>query len=168
LESEGRVRMDNGETVPVEVVERWKQLLIWRLEAAKVGPKSDHQVEFRRAGWWFSDDALGVEWLLAFLKSLLATVNLIEPEHVVLEFLERAVRVRAAESVACLGVIVDRKPEAVGFYAWRTSAETILRAALDSSDVTGRTAADSLVNRLLSGGHLHFRALLDGPGPAAG
>ncbi|MBL8861729.1 MAG: hypothetical protein JNK02_06920 [Planctomycetes bacterium] len=167
LESEGRVRMDNGETVPVEVVGRWKQLLTWRLEAARVGPKSDHQVEWRRAGWWFSDDALGVEWLLSFLGSLLATVKVVEPEHVVLKFLERAVRVRAAEAVACLGTIVDRKPDAVGYYAWRTSAEAILRAALDRGDTAARAAATGLVNRLVSRGHLHFRALLDGPGPTA-
>ena len=168
LESEGRVRMDGEETVPVEVVDRWKQFLTWRLEAARVGPKGDHQVELRRAGWWFSDDALGVEWLLSFLGSLLATINVVEPEHVVLKFLERAVRVRATEAVACLGTIVDRKPEAVGYYAWRTSAEAILRAALDSSDTAARAAAAGLVNRLVSRGHLQLRALLDGPGPAAG
>ena len=98
------------------------------------------------------------------LRQLEATVSIsgrTEIDHLVVERLASLAGEYPADTVRCLGLMVDGAENEWRIHHWSSNLESILAAALRSGNDEATQAARTLINRLGSRGFMQFASLLD-------
>jgi len=143
------------------VLNRLQALWQSRVEAAK---QATDVITFREElthfGWWFSSLRFDPAWSFAQLRTVLNLVKSIEPEFKVAEALETLAPKFPFECVeaAHLMALADRKGWEV--YASEKNFKAIITTAIMSGDIAAKTAADDLIQYLVTRGQFSYRALL--------
>jgi hypothetical protein len=148
-------------TVPPEIMERFKALWKQRLAVAKnATDKKADITELLAFGWWFAGNKLDDDWAISHLYEVLKLIGKVEVDHLVVRRLARMVEQKPREVVECLSLMVDGAKEPYEIVGWDKDAKAILSSALKSSDVKAKDNAIALINRLDARGHSGFRELL--------
>ena len=151
---------ENGE-IPREVPRRLQELWESRIKAAQQSESpGSHTEELAEFGWWFSSGKFEAEWAINRLEETLRIARKAEPEHLVMEQLEKVAAQFPAAAVRCLALLVEGDKQ-----GWRTlyrdqTVRNILKAGLNSADEEARKEARELINRLAARGFTRFQDLL--------
>jgi hypothetical protein len=148
-------------TIPVEVLDRLRELWSWKKNVAqKAESASDYTMELGSFGWWFASKRFDDDWALTQLKDALIIGAQIEPDHRVLEHMVTISNSRPYITIECLRLIIGSDKEGWNIHGWREQAKEIIQNALQSTDVATREAATTLIHYLRAKGLLHYRDLL--------
>ena len=153
--------LHNNDEVPLPVLDRLKALFEERVEVVRRGTSSKTPAsELVPFGWWFASGKFEVVWALGQLRNVLTISGWAEPHKRVIERLAEVASQWPAESVECLGLLVDGDKDGWHTRMWDPQTRDILSSAFESSDPTGRQRAEDLVHRLGSLGYFQYRDLL--------
>lgn len=151
---------ENGE-IPDAVIRRLKQLWEHRIRAAQQSesPEANGE-ELAEFGWWFGSGKFEAEWAINRLEETLQIARKAEPEHLVMEQLEKVAVQFPRATIRCFASLVEGDKQ-----GWRTlyrdqTVRDILKAGLESADEGAQKAARVLINRLAARGFTRFQGLL--------
>lgn len=159
----GRSLHSTQGAVASEVLQRLQRLWASRLQAVRAaGPSSREKEELTAFGWWFASKKFDEVWATEQLLQVLKIAGAIDPAHLVVERLAELSKSMPAKAVECLAMIFEGDKEGWGVLVWREHARKILAEAIQSADLSARSAAVALVNRFGARGYPEFRDLLPG------
>ena len=144
-----------GESLAPEIALRLQDLWGWRFRDPNISKD-----ELRQFGLWFGSGRLEREWSMQVLEDILDNGVLPEFDHMVLKRLASFVEDYTAPVVRCLDHMVQLAPEGWSLHAWRTEAEIILKAGMESTDHNVRNTSERIINFLVESGIPNFRYLL--------
>jgi hypothetical protein len=160
---EGRRFYQAQETVPSEILDRFKTLWERRIAVAQIAtPSTPHTAELAAFGWWFASAKFDAAWAMSQLAEVLRLVDKVDADRQVVERLAVLAADMPQQAVECLRLIVEGDKEGLRILSWRQHAWTILATARNSDNAETREAATTLVHRLGARGYLEFRDLLKG------
>lgn len=142
---------------PSVVLERARSLWEERLAKARTAPES-FRPELEAFGWWFCSRQIEENWAM---KNLLETLKLwgrTEAEDQVMERLAAGSDESIAVAVSCAELMVSAAEDRWVVQSWSSELTALLRRALASE--SAKVGASEFINRLVSLGHLEFRALV--------
>jgi hypothetical protein len=143
------------------VLNRHRALWESRVEAAQhASDVMKFREELSHFGWWFSSRRFAPAWSFAQLRTVLNLVKRIDPAFKVAEALEALAPEFPMECVqmAHLMALTDRKGWEV--LASEEHLKAIITAAIASGNLAAKTAADDLIQYLVTRGQFSYRALL--------
>jgi hypothetical protein len=149
------------ELVPA-VDQKLRALFEQRLGIAVAQPDS-HATELRGFPWWFSADALDLDWRFAQLKRVLAVSPVLEGDFLIMEELMRHVDERPLEVLDCVDLLLRTENPWALVIGSRARFEAIFSKTVGSDDASVRDRATTMVHFLGSLGHSEFRRLLPRP-----
>lgn len=155
----GRTLEAEKESIPSEIIERFKILWNKRLSVARSSPVS-HVVELSAFGLWFASAKFDDRWSMNQLVEVLKLTKKAEPDHMIIERLTEVCKVMPGQSVECLRLMAEGDKEGWEIYGWRGQARKILAIALQSSDPDLKATAENVVDYFGRRGYLEFRSLL--------
>ena len=94
------------------------------------------------------------------LRQILARAKWVEPDRNVIDWLAASASELPAETVECLGLMMEGDEQGWHTRMWDEQSRNILSTALSSSNASGRQMAEELVHRLGSRGYLQYRDLV--------
>jgi hypothetical protein len=154
--------LNKGEgEIPPEVLRRLQRLWESRVKAAQQSESPiANAEELAEFGWWFGSGKFEAEWAINRLEETLQIARKAEPEHLVMEQLEKIAGQYPRAAVRCFALLVEGDKQ-----GWRTlyrdqNVRNILKAGLDSNGEEAQRAARELINRLAARGFTRFRDLL--------
>lgn len=153
----GRSLYKTQTDIPPLVLQRLKILWENRLKAVTQSLDPNFYSELIPFGWWFVCAKFDDEWAIVQLSTAVEKTGKIEPDHMVVERLAKIVTQMPEEVMRCFELIVTHDSSDWGIYGWRDPAKDILRQALKTE---AASRAQSIINYLVSKGHLEFRELL--------
>jgi MoxR-like ATPase len=119
--------------------------------------RSNELAEF---GWWFISDQVDQAWAIANLKRVLEITERVEPDHEVVEKLEKLAEAMPRDVVECVDLMIRGARETWQIYSISRAARSILEAAVKSEDAETRRVVEDTINRLLARGLFEYRDLL--------
>jgi hypothetical protein len=122
---------------------------------------ASHSRELAAFGWWTRISSLALDWRVAQVATVLDLTGTIQPDFIVLEFLEEAVAQHPLEAVRCVAAIARSQFERGGFTMWSDEAKGILSTALKSGNAAAAKEAREVVNMLVARGYVGYAELLD-------
>ena len=160
IEFVGRALKQTDEEVPIEILERLKQLWQERLALAKrAAQPSGVEKELAAFGWWFASEKVDVDWAIVQLSESLRFAHKTEPAHRVIEHLAKTAYIRPRESVECLRMIAEGDREGWNLYGSLDHVRRILEVALRHPSAADE--AKRVIHYLGSRGFLEFQDLLE-------
>jgi hypothetical protein len=130
-----------------------------RLAIASAQPDT-HATELRGFPWWFSADALDLDWRFTQLKRVLAVSPMLEGDFLVMEELVRHAEQRPAEVLECVELLLRTENPWHLVVGSRARFEAILSMSVSSEKTDVREKAVALIHRLGSLGHSDLRRII--------
>ena len=153
--------LHNNPDVPVAVLGRLMALCEGRLGIISQQPTDDAAIaELVPFGWWITSNKFDAVWAMGQLRQILAMAKWVEPDRNVIDWLAASASELPAETVECLGLMMEGDEQGLHIRMWDDQSRNILSTALSSNNVTGRETAEELVHRLGSRGYLQYRDLV--------
>jgi hypothetical protein len=116
-------------------------------------------MELRGFAWWFSAQAMDVDWRFAQLRHLLTHHATLDGEFLVMDELVRHVEKRPLEVLECVDLLLRAPNTWALVIGSRARFESILSQTGSSADQSIREKALAIIHRLGSLGHADFRHL---------
>lgn len=160
MEYIGRSLVNAPDTIAPEILQRLRALWEERLADAQQNNFRVHRDEIAKFGWWFASRKFDDEWSLHQLLTILDATRSIDPDFKVSEALETLAPRFPHETVRCVTRIVEGDTNNWHTYGNRDHFKEVLRAALVSTDVDTKRAAERLIDLLVGRGHFEFRELI--------
>lgn len=151
--------LPSDETIAGDVQARLGR--IWErniASAAAVGAGSKKVLE--PFGWWLSSGKLDLTWSLQQAEHVIAAGATLEPDHVVVEYLETIAKERPLEVARILAGLVENIENEWSVHGWRDHAMAALRTVMASDNLAAVAQGRVAINRLVARGHTRYRALL--------
>jgi hypothetical protein len=150
-----------GDDAPPEAYERLRNLIVRRLEAAKLARSPEaFSRELSNFGYWFVSGKFEERWALDTLLSVLLLNKKTEAEIAVVKRLAEICPQYPVECVSCLRSMIEGDRERWLLVGVEDDARRLLRLALDSNRPEAALPARRLVEDLIARGHFGFRTLL--------
>lgn len=144
--------------------QRLQDLRQWRMSSVLEQNATEHQRELAAFGWWYGSGQFDTLWALTHLRTVLTlTGGRIQGAHLVLERLAETPSEALGEALGCLIQLVNS--DQFGEYAdvWDSQIGAVFTAVQARGNTETRAQAIQLINRLVSRGHVSFRAYLPAP-----
>lgn len=154
----GRSLMNTEEDVPPEPLARLRSLWEWWRQEG--GTRRLLGKEIEAFGWWFASGRFEQGWAEAQANWVLSNGSVLEPDHVVIERLEKMVNRNPLAAVRILDGIWENLRDQWTFHGWRDECRNILQEVLASESDEAKQVARALINKIAARGHLDFRSLL--------
>lgn len=156
----GRSLFDTEEDLPGDVAGRLRQLWERILTDANLAESGNRSV-LEPFAWWLASGRLDLDWSIKQGLAVLGTGAVLEPDHLVVEYLEELAKQRPLESAQLLSGICDNiSPGSWSIHGWRDHAMTALRVVLDSGNAEAVKQGRAVVNKLVARGFPKFKDLL--------
>jgi len=153
--------LHNNQDVPVTVLGRLMELCEGRLGIISQQPTAEGAIaELVPFGWWIDSNKFDTAWVMGQLRQILAMSKWVEPDGKVIDWLAESASELPAETVECLGLMMEGDDQGWHTRMWADQSRNILSTALSSSNASGRQTAEELVHRLGSRGYLQYRDLV--------
>lgn len=147
-------RLESGDLAP-EIASRLQDLWNWRSDNPNVSTD-----ELRQFGLWFGSGRMDYEWSMEVLDGIFEKGILPEFDQKVLELLTSKVEEHTKAAVKSLDHMVQLAPEVWYLHTWRTDAETILKAGIESTDPEVQGTSERIINIFVESRIPNFRELL--------
>lgn len=148
----------HDDDLPEEVITRFK--VLWEVYWSGPGPDD---AKGAPAAWlfgpWVCSGKFPAEWTLDRLLEFVEVTGKAEPDHSVVEQLEKIAETDMVKSVRILTALVEGDTEGWGVQSWIKSAKTILTIAM-SSGGQAQELARRLIDRLGRRGYIEMGDLL--------
>lgn len=149
------------EGAPPQILERLKNLVEMRLEAARQAANpADFVHELANFGWWFASEKFDERWSLQTLLAVLHLTRKAENEKDVVTLLATHCASCPVECVTCLSLMLKGDHDRWLVLLVEKEAMELLRQALKSDNPQAVSDAKRLAEELIARGHFGFRALL--------
>lgn len=145
--------------VPPEMQDRMRRL--WErnvAQSAESTPLGNAALE--PFGWWLKSGNFDLSWSLKQAEAVLALGATLEPDHVVVEYLEAVAKERPLEAARILAGLCDNMKDEWSIHGWIDHAMTVLATVMASGNADAVNQARAVSNRLVARGHTRFRGLL--------
>lgn len=146
---------------PTEVIERFKRLWRWLVQAAESTPDgSAERLRLAAFGSWFTSHQFDESWAVAALEDALRLAERVDNSHFVIGLLAELAPRFPKEVLHCLRAIIHSDREGWEISGTQDEVRSILKVALSDSGERVRTEATSTVHDLGARGFFSFRDLL--------
>lgn len=147
-----------------ELLARWQRFWEWRFSVLRNNPAGNRQ-ELNGFTWWFISDKFDIEWTLHQMGEVLRTVDSIEHETLISEYLAKISHRQPMGAVTLLALLVEKAGRTRAWFVAQEETSTVLRNAYECGDPAAALQADYARDLLLS---LGFHAVREiGPAPSA-
>lgn len=145
-------------TASTEVINRLSKLWDWRIAIIEANESiSENTRELENFGWWISSGQFSPEWSVNNLLGVQAHGVKAYADKETLSKLSEYAGDYPLEVVKVFSTLVEGEPEYWEMYSWLEPGKKLLQRAIDSENVEAINAAITLVNKLVSMGHLSYR-----------
>lgn len=132
-------------------VDLWERLLF-----ARRGQESGVPVELEPFGWWLCSQKLDLEWSIRHAFLVLSLGAVLEPDHLVLDYLKTLAQSRPLDAVRLLNGICDNIRDEWSIHGWLDSASVVLETCLSSDSAEAQAGAHAAAGKLIARGHRRF------------
>ncbi|HUU95598.1 MAG TPA: hypothetical protein VM487_07650 [Phycisphaerae bacterium] len=149
---------------PTEVVDRFKRLWQWLVEAAEPAcGGSPERLRLAAFGSWFTSRQFDASWSIGALDDALRLAGRVEGAHLVIETLAEVGLALPRKSLRCLHAIIQSDTEGWAVSGAQDEVRRIIKAALGGEDEYLRAEATNVIHDLGARGFFSFRDLLQWP-----
>jgi hypothetical protein len=156
----GQLLANTAHEVPKEILNRLRELWIWRLQTARSSGLPDtYHKELSSFGWWFASGKFDAKWGLEQTEVVLRITGTIDPDFSVLEKLSSLAAQFPLECVRCVAQIASGDRKGWTLMGNSEHVSSVLSVALASSSVDAKAIAEELIDHLVAKGLFEFRKL---------
>lgn len=154
-------RVPGWTDAPPEAYVHLQELFSRRLATAKAPASPDiFEKELKNFGFWFTAEKFNEQWSIETLVDVLGLARKAEPGMNVVKRLADLSPKYPVQCVAALRLMIEGDREGWLLIGVEDEARRLLKAALDSNNPGGATAARRLIEELIGMGQFGFRQLL--------
>lgn len=146
---------EKGE-IPEEVLQRFTDLWIFRLEACNESREYEELEEF---GHWARSNKFDPEWVIDQIILILKYVKRIEPDYIVSRYLSTYFDVNPLKVLECVQLVFEGDKIGWAVHTWSDNTVHILKEGLKNDDEHIAKKADDIRNFLITKGYKQFREL---------
>lgn len=160
----GRALQETKTPLSDEVLSRWQRFWEWRIPVLRNEPTANGQ-ELNSFTWWLISEKFDVDWALGQMSEVLRTVDVVEHETLISEYLANISERKPLEAINVFGLLVERVGLSRAWFVSQEETSTVLRNAYQCGVPAAAVAADHARDLLLSFGQHFVREV--GPAPSA-
>jgi hypothetical protein len=130
---------------------------LWdRLLSARSAQDTGVPLELEPFGWWLCSHKLDLEWSIRNALVVLGFGAVLEPDHLVLDYLKTLALTRPLEAVRLLNGICDNIRNEWSIHGWLDAATTVLETCINSDSAAAQVGARAAASKLIARGHPRF------------
>lgn len=158
VEFVGRSLMSEG---PLAEGETDRAVALWgRLLPGRSVQNSGVPRELEPFGWWLCSQKLDLEWSIRNAFLVLGLGAVLEPDHLVLDYLKTLAQSRPLDAVRMLNAMCDNIRDEWSIHGWLDSASVVLETCLSSDAAEAQAGARAAASKLIARGHRRFELLV--------
>lgn len=154
VEFVGRSLMSPGPLADGEagrVVDLWERLI-----SARGVQDTGVPVELEPFGWLLCSQKLDLEWSISNALMVLGFGAVLEPDHLVLDYLKALALTRPLEAVRLLNGLCDNIRDEWSIHGWLDAATAVLETCINSDSAAAQVGARAAASKLIARGHRRF------------